>query len=460
MKNFLDIKINGNVFSIRLNNTNNNTNDDREYIASISSSNMFEIYDINPNRNRNYNKTLDVLFKRKNYYKNISTFIELDNNYYFGFVGKDDSDSFLLYLYKLSFSSIDIDNVSPLITSKSIQSLYSKIVSCYKTELKYIICFYLINTNKKYKIMAFEHQKLDIKGSFIFAQENKEENYFFKCVHYFEEVGAFAIFNPEKRSFTFSFILHKNNNFVNYYSQRENITLNLENLKSDIDNNDLIKLNDKKICFISSNATSGYVNLVIINDYLDGKIKIRYYKINLNLYLLTILNKISLTLYNNFICLALSYSQIKSYDREETSSLIIFSYPNSIDFDVDITDNLKHNQSTSIDLNSKCKIDNNIFGLIPKGIKIINFTEVFELFSSKDNRRLNIGDYIDIDENVILMLSNNTNINIPKLGKIVYSMVITEPDYAIYNKYIIESEWDCFGEDDENQGHFIKNNYE
>ena len=65
-------------------------------------------------------------------------------------------------------------------------------------------------------------------------------------------------------------------------------------------------MSDQRVCFISSNTFSDYLYLVIINDYLIEKIKIRYYTINLNLYSLEFLYKLSLTLYNNFICLSTS----------------------------------------------------------------------------------------------------------------------------------------------------------
>ena len=333
-----------------------------------------------------------------------------------------------------------------------------------KQKKKYIIYFYQ-NYLYAYKAIAYDDNLNILKDDNIY-EDGQDENYFFKCVHFIEEVGVFGFFNPEDNLFTFKFKLFNNDKqFEDYYSQ-ELISLNLleinENKMHNVENNDLIKLNDKKICFTNSDIELEYLHLFIIYDYLNEKIKIRYYQINLNLYLLEFQNKLSLTLYNNFICLSSSYSQIRSWHEEEiiddSSSLIIFSYPNSKDFEVDITNNLKQYQNITIDLNSKCIIDNNIFGLIPKEIKLINFADVFELYSSKDYRKLDIGDSINTDENITLFLSKNISINIPKVGKINYAMIITEPDYDIYNNYATDN-INCFGEDDENNGNFIKNDY-
>ena len=51
-------------------------------------------------------------------------------------------------------------------------------------------------------------------------------------------------------------------------------------------------------------------------------------------------------------------------DGRVSSSLFIFSYPNSTDFSIDITDNITSFDNLIIKLNEKCKIENNIFGYI------------------------------------------------------------------------------------------------
>ena len=86
------------------------------------------------------------------------------------------------------------------------------------------------------------------------------------------------------------------------------------------------------------------------------------------------------------------------------------------------TENFRPIQDIIIDLHSKCNIDNNIFGLVPVGIKIINFDEIFRLLSSNDNRAIDIGESINFDENITLIISNI--IKFPKIGKIEYAMIL------------------------------------
>ena len=80
-----------------------------------------------------------------------------------------------------------------------------------------------------------------------------------------------------------------------------------------------------------------------------------------NLYIYRFFNRISITIYNGLIALASTYIDL---DDCSAVSLILFSYPNSTDFEVDIIEKLKINDNIIIDLNSKCNLDNNIFGLI------------------------------------------------------------------------------------------------
>ena len=442
-------KEHGNIFTIQL----NNTIDNKEYLISISPNNTFELYDID--ENYVYEKSMNQLFDIDYFYQNTSAFLELEDYYYcLGMIGSFESSSYL-FIYKLSFKSKDITEFSPIISYQKFSSSKEGMVSCYKTDLQYILCFYKTVTYN-YSVIAFQ-QNLEMISSFTFSSQQKE-NYFFKCVHYYEEVGAFAYFDSdglltlEFKELTSSYQLQ------NYYSKRDYLKTIIETKNYSGERNDIIQLDDKKLCFVTS--YSDYFYLIIFNDYKEGEIKIRKYTFDIyNLYLYAFDSKISITLYNNFIAVASGYSQMKSIDNdilEESSSLIIFSYANSIDFEIDITDYLKSYQDIIIDFNKNCNIDNNIFGLVPNGIKIINFEEEFKLLSSKNNRILKIGDSISTNENITLNLYGN--ITIPKNRKIKYAMIVTEPDYDTYQKYVTTTICDC-EEDQEKNGYFIKKNY-
>ena len=435
----------GNLFSIRI--------DNKEYIWIISENSKIEIYDLDAHLKYEYNAS--QIFESYSYTQHMSACLEIDNNnYLLGLSGFYEGMS-ILVIYQLNFS-YNNNEILPRIIEIKYRSVNSKDVSCYKTVLNYIICFYQ-NSFYYYEAVAFD-QNLNYVTYIDILNEPINKEYFFKCAHFYEEVGIFGYFNSEK-NFTFKFKLLQNDTFVNYYTQRETLVLNLPLLFTNSENSDIIKLDDKKICFSSNGYISLYI--VIINDYNEGNIKIRYYEINMAiLYSYGFRGLLKMSLYNNnFIALGSSYNQIKTIngELEESSSLLLLSYPNSKDFDVDITDYFTAGQNIIIDLNSKCNIDNNIFGLIPIGVKIINFDEVFRLLSTKDYRTINIGESIDNDENITLNISNF--VNFPTIGKIEYAMIITEPEYDIYNRYVNKYEYDGAGIDDENDGYFIRKNY-
>ena len=424
--------------------------EDKEYIWAISLNNLIELYDLDAHAK--YGFGVNQMLGTYSYTPHISSFLEIDNNYFLGLKGINEGKNTFL-LYKLNYSLND-NEITTRATSISYQSTNSKIVSCYKTVLKYIICFYQ-NSFKFYYANAYDQNLGFVTYTDIF-DESEDENAFFKCAHYYEEVGIFGYFNSENL-FTFKFMLLQNKTFQNYYTQRETLVLNLD-LFDSYKMNDIIKLDDKKICFLSSNNYD-ILYIVIINDYNEGKIKIRYYEINMNnLYLCTLKDLLKMSLYNDFIALAFNYNKITLDGYEESSSLLLLSYPNSKDFEIDITQYFTTPiNNIIIDLNSKCNIDNNIFGLIPIGIKIINFDDIFTLLSLKSYNTISIGELIDTDENITLLV-NGIN-NFPIIGKIEYAMIITEPEYNIYNRYVNKVEYNGDGEDDENNGYFIRKNY-
>ena len=254
-------KTNGIIIPIKL----NNTNDDKEYILSISSNNNFELYDLNENRNV-YTKSLHDIYNRDYVYTegSISTYVELDKNYFFGFIGKYGSN-YNFYINKLSFISLEINSYSPLISYKIYSnSDESYVVSCYKTVSNYIICYYQ-DYSSYYITIAF-NELLDKKGENIIL-EHAYSNYFFKCIHFFEDTGAFSFFH--KRKFYLKFKSFNGTTFSDFYPERsEGIKIDLiEFSQTDdfkVENNDLIKLSDKKICF--SHLIKNLQYMIIIMD--------------------------------------------------------------------------------------------------------------------------------------------------------------------------------------------------
>ena len=82
------------------------------------------------------------------------------------------------------------------------------------------------------------------------------------------------------------------------------------------------------------------------------------------------------------------------------SLFIIFSYPNSTDFTIDITDNITSSTNAIIKLYEKVNIENNIFGYVFDSIQINNYTNGLKLLCG-DNKE---------EKQKEQIISNNTNI--------------------------------------------------
>ena len=100
-----------------------------------------------------------------------------------------------------------------------------------------------------------------------------------------------------------------------------------------------------------------------------------------------------------------------------------------------------------------------MFGYIFYGVKIINYTEGYELLSKNNITNINKEDIWIDDDQIELDLSKK--INFLQNGKIEYAMILTEPDYNILDQYspIIDNSYcDGNGTDEENSFNENKKN--
>ena len=408
-----------NIFTFNLNN-----GDEQEYIICISTNDDFEMFDL---ENEQITQKESYYFDIDHILSYVNILLKLDNGNYALSLIADDRGKNYFCLIILSFSSFLFPS-STVLTTKKYDSSNSKIVSCFESEHKYIICFYQDNLNNYQEIVFNQNYELQ-KNDTIVTGPLDVDNYF-EGVHFTGETAAFLYYNNEnKPTIIFKEYNINSENIVNHFNSIGQIVLNIQNPNTNVELNDLIKINDYKICFTSVNEDKKDLYLTIINNYdrTNEKIKIRYYTIHMyNLYIYEIQNKLSTTVYNGFISLASSFST-KDGQTYNSATILLFSYPNSEDFDINLNDNF------IIDLNSKCQIVNNIFGLIYNGIKLIDISEGYNLLSTKNGRELSIGKYIYEDEKIIVDLSNIANI--PENGRIIFALEVKDPSYNIYNDY-------------------------
>ena len=271
---------------------------------------------------------------------------------------------------------------------------------------------------------------------------NDNKDIFYKCVHFFGEIGAFIYYsndNSPKAIISFIKYCHGSNSITPYYN---NITFTNYSFYYDIILNDVIKVSDKIIFFVALSFNKYDLFIITLNNYYQDKIIFRKYKTYSFLYSCHYFyNTIRLEIYNNFLTLGAN-----GFGNNGTSfsSLTIFSYPNSSDINKTIiglllNDNKIKIKNIKLEIKNLCKIENNMFGLIQTGIKI---DEIYKI----TNEYLSLDDGTKISSNIIIDISETLKLNIPKTDNIykefIYGMKYVcqakEPEFEKYNKYPIE----------------------
>ena len=183
------------------------------------------------------------------------------------------------------------------------------------------------------------------------------------------------------------------------------------------------------------------IYITYICNYDQEKMIQRIYQINsltTNNYYIDFMIKIHI--FNNYLLLG---SNGFTNEEKSFSSLIIFSYPNMEDRNIELSDYLLYHNEVNInnitlELNNLCIVENNIFGFLLTDIKIlkINKTSIpyFSLFNETE-----------IIEDMIIPIEENLKLVIPKAESIYeqfsygikYACLATEPDYEEYNEYPI-----------------------
>lgn len=133
----------GNIYGIKL----SSSSDDKEYIIAIGNNNAYvEVYDFNQEIPLIYKKDGNSFFGSEYNSFKYSTLFKLkngDNVYLFSIIlQQQENGSYKFFnLFKLSFSSPDINNNDPIIKSFKFKSATLSFTSCFETESNYIICF-------------------------------------------------------------------------------------------------------------------------------------------------------------------------------------------------------------------------------------------------------------------------------------------------------------------------------
>ena len=427
-----------------------NNEDNTEYLMSISVEGSVEIYDFE-NGIRKYISTETFLGFSILSLINYSILLKTSNIYYIIFPiycyfnDPNFGESYYLYLKKYNFVSLDISNLYSYTSELSTPYFASdsKMISCFTTQSLKILCFFRHNSNY-FSINAFYYDFTYINYWNLIDASTIGSYTFFKAIHLKEEIIALYYYIDDYIGFGHlslrQLIVSDDEKSIDALNNFEDIIINRVSLYTQLYFNDFIKLNDNKLCIIS---LINYKKFYIITATLfnnNENIIIYYYSIEMiNSYNFN--GEMKLNNFNNFLVFCSSLCSGDSCGISSTifSTLIIFSYPNCTDTNIDLVQYLLNNNiyinDFEINLTNYFIIENNIFGYIFKSIKITNvFEDVnLKIIKQKDNTELT-NDY-ELGENELLKIYFDKTELSKGEYKIEYKGVVTEPNFNIFILY-------------------------
>ena len=373
----------------------------------------------------------------------------VNNDYYISYISYVST----LPQGNFKFVTIKINFHMPILSSQisynkelieELEAIEQVITSCFFTKNNIYTCFYI---NNELNLIIWSFDILKPRTGFstiihIFTQDNYKR--FFKGIHFKNEIGFFSYFKDNENNPTFCLYNINYNNSLTIYKSYRDIKFTKGTFYNYHMLNDLIKLNNNNICFLGASSNRKEINILIFYFYDDDNfMNIRYYKINIwEENGIKIFFDIKINLYNNFLVMAFSHCFQEFCDHDQDpylSSLIFFNYINSTDKNFDIInyiykDNKNIENDIIINFEDNLTIQNNIFGYIFKGTKIISYSNKINIrncgYNTINNEMINPREFVQIKfkNNGVYVKGNYT---------IEYAYILTEPDFGAYNQYLL-----------------------
>ena len=461
------------------NDSNNNKN---EYLMSIGKDdNNVELFDLDLKQLRSYSPSR-LIFKstiRSKIFSLINYKENNKNSYILTFIGRHDDNNlyyiFQKYEFKLNNETNQIEYIQYNYNWNQTldENRFKFMVTCYQTVKKIIVCFYY-NSNGYYTATLYDLNLLE-QTSFSFEIPSNDQDLFFKCIHFKDEIGIFYYYlgknkedNNKPMIDIVEFIKKDGEKKYSRNDLFKSLVTKKDKISDSIYYNAILKLEKNRFGIIQVSNNREIIYIIIYKTYNNDKnIIARYYTINLfQLYYLKIAKDLDTILYNSFMVTAFSFCSGNEEFNNCTnsfSSIIMFSYPNSSEYTINLIEHLKENNHTfplNEIIENHIKIDNNIFGLIVKGIKILSYP--------KNNKNITISLYsyikeVIVNENDFINKNEELEFYFPSSeingGRylIQYAPVVTEPSYDKYNSYC-EIDRD-YGNLEEEKKEFKKSEY-
>ena len=259
----------GEIFTINI----MEENVEKEYLVSIGrGGSSVEVYDFN--LNKSYIKETTKIFNNRqiNSARENALKITSNNQTYILLCTLAKSTNLYFTLNKINFSSIYVNEIDP-----SVESYYSEeenakgeIVSCFETKLNIIICLYNCFIGKTFGhcLLAFNYNLEKLNTDYIQGTTKGKGTYYSKCIHYKDEIGIFNYYNEIQNSIYVSpyieFINFKNSNNT-FEPYMDTIILDKVTFNNNTQLNDILKISENKICFISTSLEKDNLYIIILN---------------------------------------------------------------------------------------------------------------------------------------------------------------------------------------------------
>ena len=413
-----------------------------------------ELFDFQKD-NQIYYKILDDKYK-PGYNSRGPLFKLKDSNniFYGGIIYNSKKQQKLLFLLEFNVNKEENEEGEEIISLSVVKGLneeneiFGETMSCFETDAKFIICFYIESVEeKKYKICLYD-ENLEKRGEgFTITTSTIYESIFFKCVHYEGESGLFIYYDyidNGENEVTYPIITFKEKKLeeIKNMDNLNDMQLSSYIFYDRFGLNDFIKIAKDFFCLASVSNEKEILYIVIINIFDEKtKVKLRYYVMRtFGLYNYKFFKDIRLNTFKESIALSFSYcNQTECSSSRFYNSLIIFSYPNTTDVKKNIIDELfEKNQKLedlvfNFNLSKYIIIENNIFGLVYSKIIIKNIINPnnIKLVSSKTNENIDSNYELLQDDDINALFENYNLFNCT----IEYVYEATEPDYTIFEIY-------------------------
>ena len=433
-----------------------------EYLLNIGEGSQYtELYDFN--NKRIYYKSTKEAFNNYEIISMRGSLFNLEDTtiFIYGCIAKNQIEN-KLTIFQLRLDKKEIlESPTPLIhrISDKTYKASGNAVSCFYFENKYV-CLYISSLiEKKFTIKCLDTNLNNEVASFQYSVNYMTNIVFFKCIHLEADQGLFIFFNILYGKGPYPVIT------VKHIREREKEIVNVPWLESfnyyilldsyifnpDLSVNDIIKLNKDLVCYSSVSTEKEILYIVTLNFFEDRgrKIKIRYYAIKIfDLYKYKVYSGLRLDFYlDSFITLTSSFCRDKNCEKTY-SSLIIFNYPNSTDYNHNIVSDLfekneinLNNLTLNIDLYKHVIIENNIFGYVSWGIKIKSFKNCDKIQFIRSSDLL-------FENQFLTTKFNNNNYELFNCT-IEFTYINTEPDYTTFEN-LADDIITNYGNDNEN----------